>query len=57
MIIKEEIAKIEGLAEVLKNEIEIWFDKYFNKVGIELTAAQAQAKNELHDIFGTDAGN
>ena len=47
MTIKEEIAKIEGLAEALKNEIEVWFEKHFDEEN------HAPAKGELHEVLGT----
>jgi len=47
MTIKEEIAKIEGLAEALKNEIEVWFEKHFDE------EKHAQAKADLHEVLGT----
>lgn len=49
MTIKEDIAKVEGLVEALKNEIEVWFEKHFDP------EKYAQAKTELHETLGTDA--
>ena len=54
MSIKEDIAEIEGLAEKLKNEIEIWFERHFIVTpGTGTHTLQAQAKADLHDALGT----
>lgn len=55
MSIKDEIAKIKGLTETLRNEIEVWFECHFStgKISAELKAAQERAKEHLHEILGT----
>lgn len=47
MTIKQDIAKIEGLVEALRNEIEVWFEKHFD------LEKHAHAKAELHEALGT----
>ncbi len=51
MSIKEEIQKIEGLAEAIRVEIEVWFEKYF---GLHSTVTDLhQAKADLHETLGS----
>lgn len=51
MIIKEEIAKIEGLAKAVANEIEGWFERHFSPGATSLNLEQAKA--DLHEVLGT----
>lgn len=47
MTIKDDIAKVEGLLEALKNEIEVWFEKHFGD-------EHAEAKTDLQQTLGID---
>ncbi len=53
MTIREDIARIEGLAEKLKNEIEVWFERHFATLAHNPKLEQAKA--DLHEMLGTEA--